>query len=184
MAVPKLLTIIFVGLYVGVITYLVLFFFVPSIREAIIESRNSFTSITEGSNYYWALLIVLVVCFLGSASIAFPIPFPFILFSFSNSIYLKYLNKGMTLTSVLEHGPFWIEILGLAIAGGLGCALGEVTGYIVGYGAKKFAEETESDLLKNIDGFGKVVLDHKKRIPVYVFINFNIIQKIKEKSRR
>ncbi|MHA1149616.1 MAG: VTT domain-containing protein [Promethearchaeota archaeon] len=169
MSVPKLLTIIFIGLYVAVTIYLLLFFLVPSFQEAIIESRNSFTSITEGPNYYWALLIVFIVCFLGSASIAFPVPFPFILFSFSNTVYLKYLNKGMDIVTVLEYAPFWVEILGFAIVGGLGCALGEVTGYIVGYSAKKVTEETHSDILNNIDGFGKVVLEHKNRIPFYVF---------------
>ena len=71
---------------------------------------------------------------------------------------------------ILESGPFWLEILGLAIAGGLGCALGEFTGYAVGYGAKKLADEADSDFFKNIDGFGKVVLENKKRIPFYVFI--------------
>ena len=170
MAVPKLLSIIFIGLYIAVITYLLLFFLVPPIQEAIIESRNSFTIFTEGSNYYWVLLIVFIVCFLGSASIAFPVPFPFILFSFSNSIYLSYLNKGMELMEILEYGPFWGQILGMVIVGGLGCALGEVTGYIVGYGAKKVTEETHSDLLKNIDGFGKVVLEHRGRVPFYVFL--------------
>ena len=38
---------------------------------------------------------------------------------------------------ILQSVSFWFEILGLALIGGLGSALGEVTGYVVGYGTKK-----------------------------------------------
>lgn len=147
-----------------------LFFFVPEVQNAIIDFRNNLAYATEGSNYYWALLISLVICFLGSASIGFPIPFPFVLFSLSNSVYLKYLKDLGTMEVVLQSGPFWLEIMGLAIAGGLGSALGELSGYAVGFGAKKIAEETDSDLFKNIDGFSKVIFENEKRIPLYVFI--------------
>jgi len=170
MAVPKILIIAFTFFYFAVILYLLLFLTIPEIQDAIIQSRQNLAGITEGANYYWALLISLVICFLGSASIGFPIPFPFVLFSFSNSIYLKYLNNGLILNEILVSGSFWLEILGIAILGGLGSTLGELTGYVVGYGAKKIAEEKESDALKNIDGFGKLVLENRRRTPLYIFI--------------
>jgi len=170
MAIPKKLTIGFMFFYLAVLIYLFLFLFVPEIQTAIIKSRQNLASITEGSNYIWALIISLIICFLGSASIGFPIPFPFVLFSLSNSIYLKYLNNGLILDEILKSSSFWFEIIGIALLGGLGSIIGEFTGYTVGYGAKKIAEETESDLLKNIDGFGKIILENKKRIPYYIFI--------------
>ena len=170
MAVPKKLTIVFTMFYFIVIVYIFLFLLVPSFQNLIIKSRQSFSAITEGSNYYWALLISLVVCFLGSASIGFPIPFPFILFSLSNSIYLKYYNSGLALSQIMQSGSFWVELLGIALIGGLGSALGESTGYAVGYGTKKIAEERKSDLLNNIDGFGKLILENKKRTPFYIFL--------------
>ena len=44
---------------------------------------------------------------------------------------------GLEITQILQTGSFWLEILFLALIGGLGSALGESTGYAVGYGAKK-----------------------------------------------
>ncbi len=150
--------------------YIFLFLFVPDFQKAIIKSREAFSLITEDSNYVWALLISLGICFLGSASIGFPIPFPFVLFSLSNSVYFKYFNSGLTFEQILLTGPFWLEIIGLALAGGLGSAIGEFTGYAVGYGTKKIANEENSDLINNIDGFGKLILENKKRTPLYIFL--------------
>jgi len=133
-------------------------------------SRENLTGITEGSNYFWALLISLGICFLGSASIGFPIPFPFVLFSLSNSIFFRYSDVGLNLNQILLSGIFWGEILGIAFIGGLGCALGELTGYAVGYGTKKIVKERNSDLLNNMDGFGKMVLENKKHTPLYIFL--------------
>ena len=170
MAISKKLMIVFTGFYIAVIIYILLFLFVPSFQDFVINARQYITVITEGSNYFWALFISCGICFLGSASIGFPIPFPFVLFSLSNSVYLKYNNLGLELLQILQNGFFWGEILGLAILGGLGSILGEFTGYAVGYGTKKIAEERKSDLVKNVDGFGKLVLENKKRTPIYIFL--------------
>ncbi len=170
MIVPKKLTVIFTSFYVCVIIYILLFLFVPTIQNAIIQSRENLSVITEGSNYLWALLVSLGICFLGSASIGFPIPFPFVLFSLSNSIILKYSNIGLNINQIIHTGTFWGEIIGIALIGGLGCALGEFTGYAVGYGTKKITEERNSDLLNNMDGFGKIILENKKRTPLYIFL--------------
>jgi len=170
MAIPKKLMIVFTVFYLLVILYIFLFLFIPSFQQFIISARQNLTILTEGSNYFWALFISFVICFLGSASIGFPIPFPFVLFSLSSSVYLKYENIGLTLTQILQNGFFWLEILGLALIGGLGSALGESSGYAVGYGAKKVTEQRDSDLLKNIDGFGKLILENEKRTPIYIFL--------------
>lgn len=170
MSVPRKLTVVFLFFYVAIILYLFAFFFIPDFQSAAMQFRQDLADITQGTNYFWAILIAIGICFLGSASVGFPIPFPFVLFSLSNSIYLKYIASGLVLEEILISGPFWGEIMILAIASGLGCALGEVTGYVIGFGAKKLAEEAHSDLLKNIDGFGKVVLENERRAPLYVFI--------------
>ncbi|MBA7619741.1 hypothetical protein ES703_27082 [subsurface metagenome] len=170
MAVPKKLTIVFTSFYLIIIIYILLFLFFPEIQNAIIQLRENLTVVTEGSNYYWALLISLGICFLGSASIGFPIPFPFVIFSLSNSILFRYSASGLTLTQTLVSGGFWFEIIGITLVGGLGSALGELTGYAVGYGTKKIAEERHSELLNNVDGFGKLVLENQKRTPLYIFL--------------
>lgn len=170
MAVPKKLTIVFIIFYLIVIIYMLLFLFVPDVQKIIIQSRQNLSIVTEGKNYFWALIISFGICFLGSASIGFPVPFPFVLFSLSNSIVLKYKNSGLSLEQILQSGPFWFEIIGLTLAGGLGSALGEFTGYAVGYGTKKVAEEKQSDLLNNVNGFGKLILENEKRTPFYIFL--------------
>lgn len=170
MVVPKKLTVIFTSFYIMIFVYILLFLFVPDIQNAIIQSRENLTVITAESNYFWALLISLFICFLGSASIGFPIPFPFVLFSLSNSIILRYLNLGLEINQIIQNGNFWGEIIGIALIGGLGSALGELTGYAVGYGTRKIAEERNSELLNNVDGFGKIILENKKRTPLYIFL--------------
>ena len=172
MAIDKKLTIVFMFFYLAVIGYLLLFLLFPNIKEAIMQSRQDIANLTEGSNYYWALLIALIVCFIGSASIGFPVPFPFVLFSLSNSIYLKYINQGLILSEVLVSGPFWLEIMGIAIAGGLGAALGEITSFLLGRGAKIIVKKSdkESYILHNIEGFGKLIIEHPNRMYLYVFI--------------
>jgi len=170
MATSKKLTVVFTFFYLGVIIYLILFLTVPEIQQAIILSRHDITGLTDGSNYIIALLISFFICLIGNASIGFPIPYPFILFSFSNSIYLKYSIAGLTLSEVFINGPFWLEILGIAVVGGLGSALGELVGFLIGIGAKKIANKTHSKTLENIQGFGKLVLDHPKSMHLYIFI--------------
>ncbi|NVM38121.1 MAG: VTT domain-containing protein [Candidatus Lokiarchaeota archaeon] len=170
MAVSKNLTIVFIIIYLIVIVYIFLFLYIPDFQNLIITSRQNLIVITQGSNYFWALLISFGICFLGSASIGFPVPFPFVLFSLSNSVYLKYSNMGLEIAQILQTGPFWIEILALALIGGLGSALGESTGYAAGYGAKKLTDERNSELLSNINGFGKLILKNQKRTPLYIFL--------------
>ena len=172
MAIDKKLTIVFMLFYLAVIAYLLLFLMVPEIQEMIMQSRRDIANLTEGSNYYWALLFTLIVCFIGSASIGFPVPFPFVLFTLSNSIYLRYTNRGLTLSEILMSGPFWLEIMGIAIAGGLGAALGEITSFLLGRGAKIIVEKTEkeSKILQNMEGFGKLVIENPNRMYLYVFI--------------
>ena len=170
MAVSKNLTIVFTIIYLIVIFYIFLFLYIPEFQNLVIISRQKLIVITQGANYFWALLISFGICFLGSASIGFPVPFPFVLFSLSNSVYLKYSNMGLEITQILQTGSFWLEILFLALIGGLGSALGESTGYAVGYGAKKITEERNSELLSNVDGFGKLILKNQKRTPLYIFL--------------
>jgi len=170
MVVSKKLTIVFILFYIATITYILLFLLVPDIQSAIVQSRENLTVLTEGSNYFWALLISFGICFLGSASIGFPIPFPFVLFSLSNSIYLKYSAIGLSLSQILQSGSFWIQIVGLAIVGGLGSALGESSGYAVGFSTKKIAQERKSKTIDNVDGFGKLILENEKRAPLLIFL--------------
>lgn len=170
MAMSNKLTIVFTFFYIGVMVYLILFFTVPPIQNAIIQSRQDITGLTEGSNYFIALILAFFICLIGNASVGFPIPYPFIIFSFSNSIFIRYTSLGLSLGETLLNGPFWLEILVLAVAGGLGSAVGELVGYLIGIGAKKVAFKSQSKTFNNVQGFGKLVLDYPKSMHFIIFI--------------
>ncbi len=170
MPISNKLTIVFTFFYIGVFIYLILFLTVPAFQNMIIQSRQNLSRLTEGSNYIIALLIAFFICLIGNASVGFPIPYPFVIFSLSNSIFIRYSDPGLNLSEILLNGPFWLEILGIAIVGGLGSALGELVGYLIGIGAKKVASKTQSRTLNNVQGFGRLVLDHPKSMHLYIFI--------------
>ena len=164
------LTICFLFFYFVIVIYLLLFFLVPDIQNAIIKGRQEIANLTEGHNYFWALLIAFIICLIGSASFGFPVPFPFVLFSLSNSVYIRHRNLGMNINEILVFAPFWLEIMGIALAGGLGSILGEYTSYLIGSGARKIAERQDSYALENMKGFGKLVLANPKRTWLYIFL--------------
>jgi membrane protein YqaA with SNARE-associated domain len=68
------------------------------------------------------------------------------------------------------NGPFWLEILVLAVVGGLGSAIGELVGYLIGIGAKKVAIKSQSKTFNNVQGFGKLVLDYPKSMHLIIFL--------------
>jgi len=170
MTVPRRLTIVFSFFYVAVFIYLFLFLTVPDIQKVIIEARTNIASVTEGTNYIFALFLSFFICFIGNASIGFPVPYPFILFSFSNSIYLRFSSFGLLIGDILLNPSFWLELMGLVITGGLGSVLGELMSFLVGVGAKKIAEKKSSPTFENVQGFGKYVLEHPKSIHFYIFL--------------
>lgn len=170
MAINKGLTIVFMVFYLLTVAYLLFFIMVIEFQEYILRLRMDMVRITVGSNYFWALLISFIICFLGSASIGFPVPFPFVLFSLGNSLRLKYVNQGLMLEQILLSGIFWLELMGIVFAGGLGSILGEYTSFYLGKKARKVVETGQSQTLQNIEGFGKIVLNNPKLIKFYVFL--------------
>ncbi|MEM2841792.1 MAG: VTT domain-containing protein [Thermoproteota archaeon] len=81
--------------------------------------------------YQYGYIGIFLVCFIGSLSVVFPIPYTLI-------IYL--------LGSVLD--PFFV-----AVSGGLGSALGEVIGYLLGYYGRAVISEKQR---RNMDFMLKV----------------------------
>ena len=169
MAVPKKLIIVFTFFYLAIIIYLLLFLTVPEFQVEIINARKNMANLTEGSNYFLALVVSFFICLIGNASIGFPIPYPFVLFSLSQSIYYKY-SIDLVVNEILGNGFFWFEILGITLIGGLGSALGEMLSFLVGLGAKKVAKRASTQTLKNVKGFGRLVLEHPKSMYLFIFV--------------
>ncbi len=167
MKVPKKLSIVFIFFYLAIILYLVLFLTIPAIENLVYQARRNIANLTEGTSYFLAIIISFFICLIGNASVGFPIPYPFILFSFSNSIYSNYIYQGLTMGEILLNGYFWLQILGITLAGGLGSALGELVSFLIGKGAKKVAA---NKTLENVQGFGKIVVEHPKSMYLYIFI--------------
>lgn len=105
-------------------------------------------SIDEFFNGIWQLLLqysyfgVFLISFIGTASIIIPVPYTLIIFSLS-------------LTGQ------WDPIL-LTIAGGVGSAIGELTGYALGYfGRRIMSEERQRKmtfLVKLFDRYGPLAI--------------------------
>ncbi len=165
----KRLNIIFIIIYLSVFTYIILFLLVSPFQSLMIDLRDSLNVITAGGNYFWALIISFGICFLGSASIGFPIPFPIVLFYLSRSVIDRF-KVGLVFAQLIMNPLFWLEIVGLTVAGGLGAACGELTGYVLGYGAKRLEETKGSESLRHLNGFSKLILKNEKKTALYVFL--------------
>jgi membrane protein DedA with SNARE-associated domain len=142
----------------------------PSFQKMIIDAREFFTIFIYETNYLIAIIFVFIVCLIGNLSFGFPIPYPFVLFSISNSIYLNYSHLNIFTGPISLIYPFWLQIIGLTFAGGLGSAVGEILSYIIGRKAKDLIKERTSQVIKNIEGFGKIILKSPKKTYLYIFI--------------
>ncbi|MFW9950957.1 MAG: hypothetical protein ACFFKA_12640 [Candidatus Thorarchaeota archaeon] len=169
MSISNKLTIVFTFFYLTVIIYLVLFLTVPTFKQIIIYSRESIANLTQWNNYIIALGISFLICLIGNASVGFPIPYPFIIFSLSNSVFIRYSSLGYLLDQILGYWGFWLEIVGIALIGGFGSALGELVSYFIGKGASKLALTGKSQTLENVQGFGKMILQYPKTLYLFIF---------------
>ncbi|NHJ25365.1 MAG: hypothetical protein EAX89_12360 [Candidatus Lokiarchaeota archaeon] len=170
MTISNKLTMVFIFFYVSVIIYLILFITIPDFKNIIIESRQNIASLTQGNNYFLALAFSFFICLIGNASVGFPVPYPFIIFSLSDSIFIRYSVMGFSFGEILFNMGFWVEISGIALIGGFGSALGELVSFLIGRGARKIASTKNSPTLANVQGFGKLVLQYPKALYFFIFI--------------
>lgn len=90
---------------------------------------------------------IFVISLLGAVTILFPIPTTVVVFTMGG------LKAGNTWT----YDPIWI-----AVAGGIGSALGEFSGYVLGFGGRKAIskkyEKKIAFLLKVFNRFGPITI--------------------------
>ncbi|MFC1866026.1 VTT domain-containing protein [Chloroflexota bacterium] len=75
----------------------------------------------------YAYLGAFLISLLGNATIVLPVPSPLILASLAAALYQ---DAGL------------VAIIGVGLAGGVGAAIGETTGYMVGYSGRGFAQKS------------------------------------------
>ncbi len=92
---------------------------------------------------------VVLVSFLGNAIILFPLPY----------MAVAFILGGITGTnSVFLFDPWIIGILG-----GLGAAIGEITGYALGYVGNRFVDQEQTS------GFLKIIEEHPRITPLVLW---------------
>lgn len=90
---------------------------------------------------------IFLVSLIGALSIFFPIPYTVVIFTLGG----------------LKTGESWVfEPVWIAIAAGIGSAIGEFSGYLLGFGGRKAISERYKEkmgfLMKVFDRFGPVVI--------------------------
>ena len=157
-----------VAFFIGVAVYLLLYTINEDFRIFVNQSQVNL-GIWAVENKAWMYLITFLVCLLGSASIVFPIPFPTVLFVFGNMILEEY-GGTEKLEIILQTPNFWWQILGFAVVGGLGCAVGEFSGYALGYGAKVVADKKQSHTFDKMEVLAKRLSEDKRKTPLIIFL--------------
>ncbi|MHA1638439.1 MAG: VTT domain-containing protein [Candidatus Thorarchaeota archaeon] len=92
---------------------------------------------------------VVLVSFLGNAIILFPLPY----------MGVAFILGGITDSSSLYFFDPWV----IGILGGFGAAIGELTGYIIGYAGNRFVDEEQTS------GFLKIIEEHPRATPLVLW---------------
>jgi len=90
-----------------------------------------------------------VVALLGNATFLVPIPY----------MIITFILGGLTDTS----GQFLFDPILVGLIAGLGATIGEMTGYLLGYGGSRFIEEGQRD------AFSKYIEEHPKATPFLIW---------------
>jgi membrane protein YqaA with SNARE-associated domain len=104
----------------------------------------------------YAYLGAFLVSLIGNATIILPVPAPLILASLAGSLYA-------------EGGPVSAVMVGLV--GGGGAAIGELTGYMAGYGGRPVVERSKlySRLVGWVENWGAIAIFIFSLVPFFPF---------------
>ncbi|MHA1288315.1 MAG: VTT domain-containing protein [Candidatus Thorarchaeota archaeon] len=107
--------------------------------------------------YNWILELSLVFGYLGAFLVAllgnatFLIPIPYMITTF--------ILGGLITTT----GQFLFDPIAIGLIAGLGATIGEMTGYLLGYGGSRFIEEGQRN------AFSKYIEEHPRATPLLVW---------------
>lgn len=131
----------------ALVVYFVLSLIIPDFASPIIIAYNWLLEISKVLGYFGAF----IVSFLGNASFLFPIPYmmiTFVLGGFTDS------NTGLFL-----FDPWLVGIIS-----GLGATLGEMTGWLLGYGGGQLIDDTQRN------AFSDYIDSHPRATPFVVWV--------------
>lgn len=163
-----------VVLWIIIILYILAYFYIPAVQN-FIEGIKNFTTqwAKEETSIYWLLFLSFFMSFLGSASVGIPIPFPLVLMGFGELIFNARLEAVGSFDAVMIDGIFWGQMLGCVFLGGLGCAFGESTSWLIGRGMKGVGdrkEKKDTGVMHNMDGLSKIISKNPRMIPLIIFL--------------
>ena len=125
--------------------YFVLSVFVPDLASPSIMVYDWILGFALGFGYLGAF----IVAFLGNAIFLIPIPY----------MIITFIRGGLTNTS----GQFLFDPVAVGLIAGLGATIGEMTGYLLGYGGSRFIEEGQRN------AFSKYIEEHPRATPILVW---------------
>lgn len=129
----------------ALVVYFVLSLFVVDLVSPSILVYNWILDFGLVFGYFGAFVVAL----LGNATFLVPIPY----------MIITFILGGLTGTS----GQFLFDPFIVGIIAGFGATIGEMTGYLLGYGGSKFIEEGQRD------AFSKYIDEHPRATPLLVW---------------
>lgn len=128
---------------VALAVYYILAITIPEFASPIVIVYNILLDISLSLGY----LGPFVVSFIGNASFLFPMPY----------MLVTFIVGGFTDTVT---GEFLFDPWIVGIISGLGATLGEMTGYLIGYGGRRFIDENQRN------SFSEYIKSHPRAIPL------------------
>jgi len=125
--------------------YFVLSLFVADLASPSVMVYNWILDVSLVFGYFGAFL----VAFLGNVTYLVPIPY----------MIITFILGGLTNTS----GEFLFDPIAVGLIAGLGATIGEMTGYLLGYGGSRFIEEEQRN------AFSKYIEAHPRATPFLVW---------------
>ena len=125
--------------------YFVLSLFVADLASPSVMVYNWILDVSLVFGYFGAFL----VAFLGNVTYLVPIPY----------MIITFILGGLTNTS----GEFLFDPIAVGLIAGLGATIGEMTGYLLGYGGSRFIEEGQRN------AFSKYIEEHPRATPLLVW---------------
>lgn len=132
---------------IALAVYFVLSITIPDIASPFIIAYNWLLEISKIMGYFGPFIVSLI----GNASFLFPIPY----------MMVTFFLGGFTDTAT---GLFLFDPWLVGIISGLGATIGEMSGYLLGYGGRRLIDEDQRN------GFSEYIEAHPRATPLVIWL--------------